>query len=190
MNKEEHYTADQHFYDLQQLQSYCEIGMSQSYRKDKEKNQTFYASLYARISQFIDDGERYIAIAGDEEKTALHCINTHEYEFVDEATISDEIKSHYIPRSASIEPIGGKFLAESLITETQKFLDKKAALVEELGDSPVTNILKNDISAKEAFIKSTQDLAAQDQTVFQVPLQQNATRSNILKSHIQQLTIL
>ena len=184
MEDQQNYKANRLFYDLRQLHSYCELGMNQPFPKDQERNKAFYTGLFKRTAELLDEGHLFIAIAGDEEKSPLHCINTHQYEVVEDIFSSELETNGHIPHQSTIEAIAGEYSPAQIINDTNNYISRKTVLCADLDENMVTDMIQRDIELKRQFLTHAQSLAQQNDGAIHVVFHGNQNKDTAVQNHV------
>ncbi len=159
MSKNPDYKPERLFYDLRQLQSYCESGRAYAQNSRQSEKENFYSSLELRLREMIKNGETHIAIAGNETKSPLHCINTHQFSFVEAGLAQAFNAHHHNPYAPSNAPIAGEYSVTQMIADTDAYIVQKTQLRDSLDEQMVQNIISHDLTLKNTFRANVLSLA-------------------------------
>tara|TARA_R110002126_G_scaffold13118_1_gene55882 strand:- start:113820 stop:114392 length:573 start_codon:yes stop_codon:yes gene_type:complete len=189
MSTEQNYTAQRLFFDLRQLQSYCESGRTHAQNQQKEKSEIFYARLESRIRDMIADGKIYIAIAGSETKSPLHCINTHQFEYIDTGlaqAFNTQNLNSYAPSNA---PIAGEYSFAQMLTDTDDYIAHKTQLRNSLDEKMIQNIIGHDITIKHTFRANVLSLAQSGEDAVLVPYKAGTSADRSVLDKVNDFTL-
>ena len=159
MSKNPDYKPARLFFDLRQLQSYCESGRAYAQNSRQSEKENFYSSLELRLREMIKNGETHIAIAGNETKSPLHCINTHQFSFVEAGLAQAFNAHHHNPYAPSNAPIAGEYSVTQMIADTDAYIVQKTQLRDSLDEQMVQNIISHDLTLKNTFRANVLSLA-------------------------------
>ncbi len=159
MSKNPDYKPERLFYDLRQLQSYCESSRAYAQNSSQSEKENFYSSLELRLREMIKNGETHIAIAGNETKSPLHCINTHQFSFVEAGLAQAFNAHHHNPYAPSNAPIAGEYSVTQMIADTDAYIVQKTQLRDSLDEQMVQNIISHDLTLKNTFRANVLSLA-------------------------------
>jgi hypothetical protein len=189
LTKQPDYTAQRLFFDLRQLQSYCESGRTHAQNSRQSEKETFYTNLEGRLRDMIADGQTHIAIAGNETKSPLHCINTHQFTFID-AGLAQKFNAHnHNPYAPSNAPVAGEYSFTQMIADTDEYIAHKTQLRDSLDEKMVQNIISHDITLKNTFRANVLSLAQSGEDAVLVTYKTGASADKAVLDKINDFTL-
>lgn len=182
------YTAERLFFDTRELLSYCENALEQHPTQNSPKDYRFYSSLRDRLKDFVDKEHYYISIAGQEDKTVLHCINMHRYEVEGLNVALEFTHNSGLIHAPSINPIGAEYNYGVLLEQTQDYIDRKEHIRQKSKGSPIEGIMQRDIELKTAFAQTVRTLDKHHSDNIIIPYDRKSTYDSAVVKHINTLT--